>query len=122
MKHLSSLFSLVDLEHNIIEGNPLIKWSQTDLILDSPLLVKNVELIDVLRSDAHIFAELIELRPKQSQMGVDVLRVGNHIVDLIGEAHVLRLLRDQIVLADYLQRYIFYSNIFTSISNFIFES
>lgn len=75
-----------------------------------------------MRSEAHVLLELVELVGEEREVAVDVLGVGDDGVDLVGEAHVLRLLRHQVVLAASANTYIFSSNIFTSIISLVFDS
>lgn len=74
-----------------------------------------------MRSDAHILLELFEAVAQQGQVAVDLFGVADQRVDLGSHARVLCLLGDQIAFAEWSSQYIFYSNILTSISSFVFD-
>jgi hypothetical protein len=54
-------------------------------------------------------------------VAVEFLGVCHDGVDLVGEAHVFRLLGDKVVLSKSTGLYIFYSKIFTSIISFVLD-
>lgn len=79
------------------------------------IYAKNVSQTDVL-------LKFLEFAAEQCQMAIDFLGVRHHIVDLVGEPHILGFLGSQIIFTLLTKSYIFYSNILTSISNFVFDS
>jgi hypothetical protein len=72
-------------------------------------------------SKSNILLELVKLIGEERQVAVEFLWVCHDGVDLVGEAHVFRLLGDKVVLSKSTGLYIFYSKIFTSIISFVLD-
>lgn len=92
-------------------------------LLSTVVMTSDIKLswVQGYRSEAHIFLKIVELGAEKGEVAVDLLAVGNHGVDLVGESHVLGLLGNQVVLAEYRIEYIFSSNILTSIISFVLD-